>query len=162
TVTGTSYTDTGLTNGTTYYYNVAATNSVGISPDSNQINVTPMGGGGSSGPVSINCGGSAASPFVADTDFSGGSTSSTTHAIDTTQLTSPVPPQSVLQTNRHGSTTYTAGGFSAGSSRTVTLYFEEHYWTAAGKREFNVIINGSQVLTNFDIFATAGGQYIAV
>jgi hypothetical protein len=162
TVTGTSYTDTGLTNGTTYYYNVAATNSVGISPDSNQINITPMTGGGSSGPVSIDCGGSAASPFVADTDFSGGSASSTTHAVNTAQLSAPVPPQAVLQTNRHGSMTYTVGGFAAGSSRTVTLYFEEHYWTAAGKREFNVTIDGSQVLTNFDIFATAGGQYTAI
>jgi hypothetical protein len=160
--TTTSYTDTGLTNGTTYYYNVAATNSVGTSPDSNQINVTPAAGGSTGGPVSINCGGSAASPFVADTDFSGGSASSTTHAINTAQLTSPVPPQAVLQTNRHGAMTYTMGGLTAGSSRTVTLYFEEHYWTAAGKREFNVIVNGSQVLTNFDIFATAGGQYIAV
>jgi fibronectin type 3 domain-containing protein len=162
TVTGTSYTDTGLTNGKTYYYNVAATNSTGLGPDSNQISVTPVAGGGTSGPVSIDCGGSAAAPFAADTDFSGGSTSSTTHAIDTAQLTSPVPPQAVLQTNRHGSTTYTVGGFTAGSSRSITLYFEEHYWTAAAKREFNVLINGSQVLTNFDIFATAGGQYIAI
>jgi hypothetical protein len=164
TVTGTSYTDTGLTNGTTYYYNVAATNSVGISPDSNQINVAPAaggGGGGSSGPISIDCGGAAASPFVADTDSSGGSTSSTTHAVNTAQLSSPVPPQAVLQTNRHGAMTYTMGGFTAGATQTVTLYFEEHYWTAAAKREFNVIINGTQVLTNFDIFATAGGQYIA-
>jgi trimeric autotransporter adhesin len=99
---------------------------------------------------------------VADTDFSGGSASSTTHSIDTAQLTSPVPPQAVLQTNRHGAMTYTMAGFTAGSSRSVTLYFEEHYWSGAGKREFNVIINGSQVLTNFDIFAAAGGQYIAI
>jgi hypothetical protein len=162
TVTGTSYTDTGLTNGKTYYYNVAATNSVGISPDSNQINAAPAAGGGSGGPISIDCGGGAASPFVADIDFSGGSTSSTTHAVDTSKLTSPVPPQAVLQTNRHGAMTYTLGGFTAGSSHTATLYFEEHYWTAAGKRQFNVIINGTQVLTNFDIFATAGGQYIGI
>jgi hypothetical protein len=27
---------------------------------------------------------------------------------------------------------------------------------------FNVIINGNQVLTDFDVFADAGGQYIAV
>jgi fibronectin type 3 domain-containing protein len=38
----TSYTDTTVTSGTTYYYNVAATNSVGISPDSNQVSVTPQ------------------------------------------------------------------------------------------------------------------------
>jgi hypothetical protein len=163
TVSGTSYTDTSATNGTLYYYEVAATNSTGISGDSNQITMTPMAAGGTSGPVSIDCGGGAASPFVADTDFGGGSTSSTTHAINTSDwLTSPVPPQAVLQTNRHGQMTYRMGGFTAGSSRSVTLYFVEHYFSASGKRLFNVIVNGSQVLTNFDVFANAGGQYIAI
>ncbi len=36
----------------------------------------------------------------------------------------------------------------------------ETYWSAAGKRVFNAFIQGRQVLTNFDIFATAGGQNI--
>jgi hypothetical protein len=44
----------------------------------------------------------------------------------------------------------------------VQLDFAEEYWTTAGSREFNVLINGSQVLTDFDIFATAGGEYKAV
>ena len=39
---------------------------------------------------------------------------------------------------------------------TVRLYFAETYWSAAGKRIFNVSINGTQVLTNFDIVAAAG------
>jgi hypothetical protein len=43
----------------------------------------------------------------------------------------------------------------------VRLHFCETFWTAAGKRLFNVSINGTQVLTNFDIFATAGGENIA-
>jgi Malectin domain/Fibronectin type III domain len=162
TVTSPSYTDTSATNGTLYFYEVAATNSVGISGDTNQITMTPMAAGGTSGAVSINCGGGAASPFVADTDFGSGSASSTAHAISTSNwLTSPIPPQSVLQTNRHGQMTYRMGGFTAGSSRTVQLYFVEHFFTAPGKRVFNVIINGNQVLGNFDIFADAGGQYIA-
>jgi hypothetical protein len=165
TVTSPSYTDTSATNGTLYFYEVAATNSVGISGDTNQITMTPMAPSSmtTSGAVSIDCGGSAASPFVADTDFGGGSTSSTTHAINTSNwLTSPVPPQSVLQTNRHGQMTYVMGGFTPGSSRSVTLYFVEHYFSAAGQRLFNVIINGNQVLTGYDIFADAGGQYIAI
>ena len=45
---------------------------------------------------------------------------------------------------------------------TVRLHFAEIYWTAAGQRVFNVSINGSQVLSNFDIFGTAGGKDIAV
>jgi len=112
--------------------------------------------------VSINCGGAAASPYVADTDFAGGATASVTNAIDTSLLTGTVPPQAVLQSNRYGTFTYTIPGFTAGSSHTVTLYFAEMYWTATGKRTFNVTINGTQVLTNFDIFATAGAEYKAV
>lgn len=163
TVTAPSYTDRSVANGTLYFYEVAATNGAGISGDSNQLTMTPMPAGGTSGAVSIDCGGGAAGSFAADTDFGGGATSSTTHAINTSNwLASPAPPQSVLQTNRHGQMTYRMGGFPPGSSRSVTLYFVEHYWTAAGKRAFDVIINGAKVLDGFDIFADAGGTYIAV
>ncbi|HSF43133.1 MAG TPA: M14 family zinc carboxypeptidase [Thermoanaerobaculia bacterium] len=40
--TGTSYTDTGLTNGTTYYYVVTATNGAGEGPNSNEASATPV------------------------------------------------------------------------------------------------------------------------
>jgi fibronectin type 3 domain-containing protein len=39
--TTTTFTDTGLTNGTTYFYNVAANNTVGVSPDSNEVSMSP-------------------------------------------------------------------------------------------------------------------------
>lgn len=40
---------------------------------------------------------------------------------------------------------------------TVRLYFAETYWTATGKRVFDVSINGTKVLTGFDIVSAAGG-----
>ena len=40
-VTTTSYTNTGLTNGTTYYYVVAAVNAGGSSPNSSQVSAQP-------------------------------------------------------------------------------------------------------------------------
>jgi len=40
----------------------------------------------------------------------------------------------------------------------VRLHFAELTWTAAGQRTFNVAVNGTTVLSNFDIFATAGAQ----
>jgi fibronectin type 3 domain-containing protein len=42
TVTSTAYTDTGLTNGTKYYYEVAAVNSSGVSAMSNEVSPTPV------------------------------------------------------------------------------------------------------------------------
>lgn len=39
--TATTFSDTGLRNGTTYFYVVAARNRVGVSPDSNEVSVTP-------------------------------------------------------------------------------------------------------------------------
>jgi len=40
----------------------------------------------------------------------------------------------------------------------TTLLESETYWSAAGQRVFNVFIQGKQVLTNLDIFQTAGGK----
>jgi len=115
----------------------------------------------SAGSLQINSGGAATGTWVADEDYSGGSTASVTNAISTTGVTDPAP-QSVYQTNRYGNFTYTIPGFTAGDTYTIRLHFAEEYWTTAGSRIFNVLIDGTQVLTDFDIFATAGGEYIAV
>ena len=44
----------------------------------------------------------------------------------------------------------------------ITLLEAETYWSGPGKREFNVFIQGRQVLTNFDIYAAAGGMNIPI
>ncbi len=118
------------------------------------IEIIPQSG---SWGVNINCGGSAAGNYVADEDVSGGTTASTTAAIDTSDVANPAP-QAVYQTERYGNFTYTIGGLAANSRYAVALQFAEIYWTATGKRVFNVSINGTQVLTNFDIYARVGAN----
>ena len=94
--------------------------------------------------------------WTGDVDYVGGTEAALiTHAISNTTT------QPLYQSERYNGFTYTFTGLAAGSSYAVTLKFSENYWTVAGKRKFNVIVNGTTVLTNFDIFADAGGQYIA-
>ncbi len=38
------------------------------------------------------------------------------------------------------------------------MHFAELFFSSAGKRQFNVLINGNQVLTSLDIFATVGAN----
>ena len=113
--------------------------------------------------VSLNAGGAASGSFSADSSYSGGNTYSVTRTIDTSLLTNAaIPPQAVLQSERYGEFTYTISGRTPGSTQSVTLYFAEVYWTAAGQRTFNVAINGTTVLSAFDIFAAAGGVNKAI
>ena len=90
--------------------------------------------------------------YAADTNYSGGKTSSTTAAI-----TGTADP-SLYQTYRWANF---QGGFSynvplANGNYIVTLKFAENYWSAAGKRAFNVSMQGTQVITNLDIYAKVG------
>jgi hypothetical protein len=114
--------------------------------------------------IEINCGGPAVSPFVADKDFTGGATIDHANTIDTSKVTNPAPA-AVYQSARIAAAgaafTYTIPGLTAGSSHTVRLHFCETYFKTKGSRVFNVSINGTPVLTNFDIEATAGGENIA-
>ena len=159
-VSGTTFSDSGLTCNTTYFYLAEGSDSAGTSAASNQASATTQTC--PTGAIQINSGGPAVSPFVADEEFAGGSAINHANTIDLSGVTNPAP-MAVYQTARIGSFTYTiTNGFAAGSSHTVRLHFAETYWTAAGKRVFNVSINGTQVLTNFDIFATTGAKNKAV
>jgi fibronectin type 3 domain-containing protein len=169
-VTGTSYSNTGLSASTTYYYVVKAVDSDGASAASTQASAETQGVSGPSA-ISINAGGAAVSnsgggdnSFVADEDYSaGGTTYSVTNTITIPAGdASTAAPAAVYQSARQGTVTYTIPGLTAGASYTVRLHFAELYFTAAGNREFDVAINGTTVLTNFDIYATAGARYTAV
>lgn len=92
--------------------------------------------------------------WSADEDFSGGTAHSVTQAITNTS------DQGVYQSERYQASTYT---IPAGNGvHSVTLKFAEITYSGAGVRVFNVVINGTQVLTNFDVFQSAGGEFIAL
>ena len=157
TTTATNYTDTSVASCATYYYEVSGTNSLGESSNSAPASATV-----GQLIIAVNSGGSAASPFVADTDVTGGTVATTSTATIVTSNVTNSAPQAVYKTERYNDFYYNFTGLNTGLVYTVRLHDCEIYFTGPGEREFNVFINGVQVLTNFDIFATAGGENIAV
>jgi len=114
----------------------------------------------------INSGGSTAGSFMTDTHYFGGTPYTSSATVDTSGVTNPAS-ESVYQSVRYGNFSYTIPTYSPSTSYHVRLHFNELYWgtdgsDATGKRVFNTIINGTQVLSNFDIYATAGGANKAV
>jgi hypothetical protein len=111
------------------------------------------------GSISIACGSSSAvGSFQADQYYSGGSTYNNSNTVDVSQIGSNPPPAALFNNERYGDMSYTIPGFAAGGTYAVTLYFAETYLTSSGSRLFNVSINGTAVLTSFDIYAASGGQ----
>ncbi len=151
-VTNYSFVDASVTNGGVYYYVVSAVNAFG--EGSNSAEVTPP----VIVPSKINCGGPAAAPFISDIYFSAGQTYAVTNSINTNGLVNPAPV-AVYQSQRYQNLTYALPYLATNASYKVRLHFAEIYWTAPGQRVFNVFLNGAQVLTNFDIFAAAGGSF---
>jgi hypothetical protein len=107
----------------------------------------------------VNAGGPAEGTFAADADYSGGTgnPSVTTATIEVAAVRNPAP-QAVYQSERYGSFSYTFTNLIPGNSYFLRLHFAEVFsqYFGVGDRLFNVSINGTQVLTNFDIYATAG------
>src|SRR5258708_986467 len=157
-VFATTFSDTTAVPATTYFYVVEGVDPAGSSTPSNQASTT-------TGPaitgIAIHSDHPSVIPFLADEDFNGGSTINHTNTIHPSRATNPATAAH-YQPARVGNFTYTVPGFAAGSSQIVRLHFAETFFTTAGSRTFNVSINGTQVLTNFDIFATAGAQNKAV
>jgi hypothetical protein len=156
-VRGTSFTDNTVSNFTQYYYVVTAMNAVGESGNSSVVSATPV----AVIPTAINCGGPGVGGFVADNYFDTGTEYTTATAINTNGLVSPAP-MTAYQSQRYGNLTYTLPYLQPNSSYKVRFHFAEVYWGSTGQRVFHVLVNGGVALSNFDIFAAAGGNYKGV
>jgi len=104
--------------------------------------------------IFINCGGpayndSTGQPWSADMDFTGGTADSYTASVSGTS------DPTLYQTERYGKTLNYQVPVANGNYE-ITIDFAEMYWNAAGKRIFNVTIQGQTVLQNFDIWSLAG------
>ncbi len=103
----------------------------------------------------VNAGGNAytasdGTTFTADTGFTGGTTYTTTNPIAATT------DDPLYQTERYGNFTYKATVPNA--AYLVTLYFAETYHTQTGKRSFDVQMEGTERITDLDIYAKAGAN----
>lgn len=112
----------------------------------------------------INSGSNAAGIFSADTNWIGSpNTFTTTTAINVSGV-SNAAPQAVYQSERWGNTTYIFTNLVPGKLYKTRLHFSEisPSVTQAGQRQFHTLINNQMVLTNFDIFTSAGGKFRAL
>jgi hypothetical protein len=103
--------------------------------------------------------------WVPDTGYVGvawSGTATTVSAVDTSKVSSPAP-QAVYQTQRYAThLTYTIPSLSPNAAYNVRLQFVESFFNAPKQRVFSIKINGTQVLSAFDIVQSAGGARIAI
>ena len=112
--------------------------------------------------LAINVGGNTVGGFLADAYNTGGHLVSTATPANTSGVKHPAPG-AVYQTGIQGTGfTYTIPNLTPGAFYQARLHFDEFVFGGAGLRQFNVSINGQSVLTNFDIFKTAGGMNRAI
>lgn len=145
--------------------------SVVQNPEINAIQIVTSATGGSSGnaqsgsgftPIRVRAGGGAVTDasgnvWSADSGFIGGYTYSDNIAIGNTTT----PP--LYQAQRYNSGAPVEYSFAVpNGSYFVTLKFAESYFTNAGQRVIDLLINGQTVQHNFDIVAAAGGPNLAI
>jgi hypothetical protein len=96
--------------------------------------------------------------FSYDNSFTGGTAHTYNVAIDTSGAGSEAAPPNTYVSDREGTFSYTLSGLAPGASYDVRLHFAEDNYNGANQHEINASLNGTSVLTNFDIFAAAGGK----
>ncbi|RYY88350.1 MAG: choice-of-anchor D domain-containing protein [Chitinophagaceae bacterium] len=126
----------------------------------NATTTTVLNGTGSAVAYRINAGGTAVSnsigEFAADQYYypAPGTTNSVTNAINNTA------DDAMYQNERYGRE-FDYNFPVANGQYKVVLHFAELYWTTAGNRAFDVLIEGVRKLDNYDIVAKTGGAFNA-
>jgi fibronectin type 3 domain-containing protein len=152
-----------LNPGVKYYFTVLASNWGGESAvnSSDVVSVTTSAPGNSTR-VLLSAAGYAVGNYMNSQYVSGGNTNyHLNNVVDVSQVTNPAPVL-VYDTERWGPAAWTIPNLIPGAVYTVRLHFVEAAHTAVQQRAFNVDINTLSVLTNFDIFAAAGGPNRAI
>ncbi|MEQ8210291.1 MAG: malectin domain-containing carbohydrate-binding protein [Lacipirellulaceae bacterium] len=115
--------------------------------------------------TAVNAGGPAIGMFAASNSFTGGTNFTSSTPVDVSGVVDPAPA-AVYQTERTGSNgsdfTYLQSGLIPGNSYDIRLHFAEIFWSASGQRSFDVEINGTKVIDDYDVFVEAGGEDKAV
>ena len=144
--TTTTFTDTGLTNGTTYFYNVAANNSVGVSPDTNEISMVP-GGSTDTTPPTAPTGLTASGTTATSTTLSWGA------STDNVGVAGYHVLQNGAQVATVTGTTYTATGLTPSTVYT----YQVKAFDAAGN-----VSTGSNTISVTTQAGTGGGSNLAL
>ena len=112
----------------------------------------------------FNCGGPTTGSFAADAGYTCSlSTNTVTNTVSTAGVSNPAP-QAIYQTERWRPFTTLLPQLTPSKLYKARLHFAEisPFVSAAGDRQFNVALNGTQVLTNFDLLAAAGAKFRAI
>ncbi|MBD3238959.1 MAG: hypothetical protein GF331_00130 [Chitinivibrionales bacterium] len=111
--------------------------------------------------LKLNAGGTAVSDWIAQQYESVGADYTFGGTHDVSSVTDPAP-NDVYQTCRHRSPTFDIpAGIVPNGTYTVRLHFTDSRGSL-GDRQMNISIEGTNVLSGYDIVASAGGQNIAV
>jgi hypothetical protein len=104
----------------------------------------------------VNAGGNAymgsdAVLYAADSGFVSGNVATTSAPIANT-VDAPL-----YQSERWGASTYSIPNLPSGTYE-IKFRFAESYWTRAGARKFDVVAEGQTLISQLDIYASAGGM----